>query len=125
MMKHALPLSTLAVWFVATSVLLAQTAPTTKSSDLGARHRAATVSDTTTNGRQPSLIVLTTFPGDSGPGPKDNPDNTGGVGPDHVVDFTNMNVVIHDKQTGKAIKHVTQTEFWKNVTPGFRTANAQ
>ena len=30
-----------------------------------------------------------------------------------------MNVVIHDKQTGKAIKHVTQTEFWKNVTPGF------
>ena len=79
----------------------------------------ATVSDTTTNGGQPGLIVLTTFPGDSGPGPKDNPDNTGGVGPDHVVDFTNMNVVIHDKQTGKAIKHVTQTEFWKNVTPGF------
>ncbi len=37
MMKHALPLSTLAVWFVATSVLLAQTAPTKKSSDLAAQ----------------------------------------------------------------------------------------
>ena len=30
------------------------------------------------------VTVLTSFPGDSGPGPKDNPDNTGGVGPGHV-----------------------------------------
>ena len=34
------------------------------------------------------VTVLTSFPGDSGPGPKDNPDNTGGVGPSHIVDFT-------------------------------------
>lgn len=34
------------------------------------------------------VTVLTSFPGDFGPGPKDNPDNTGGVGPSHVVDCT-------------------------------------
>jgi len=33
--------------------------------------------------------ILITFPGASGPGPKDCPDNAGAVGPDHVVDFTN------------------------------------
>jgi hypothetical protein len=65
------------------------------------------------------VTILNTFPGDSGPGPKDNPDNTGGVGPDHVVDFTDMNVVIHDKKTGRVIKQVTQAEFWKGVKPGF------
>src|SRR5579883_2270724 len=65
------------------------------------------------------VTILTTFPGDSGPGPKDNPDNTGGVGPDHVVDFTDMNVVIHDKKTGEVIKRMTQAEFWKGVRPGF------
>jgi predicted TIM-barrel fold metal-dependent hydrolase len=65
------------------------------------------------------LTVVRSFPGDSGPGPKDNPDNSGAVGPDHVVDFTNMNVVIHDKKTGKVVKQMTQTEFWKRATPGF------
>ena len=63
--------------------------------------------------------ILTTFPGASGPGPKDCPDNAGAVGPDHVVDFTNANVVIHDKRTGKVVRQMTQTEFWKAANPGF------
>ena len=62
---------------------------------------------------------MKTFPGDSGPGPKDNPDNTGGVGPRHVVDCTDANIVIHDKATGAVMKRMTQTEFWKNAQPGF------
>jgi hypothetical protein len=65
------------------------------------------------------VTVLTTFPGDSGPGPKDNPDNTGGVGPGHVVDCTDANVVIHDKATGKVLRRMTQSEFWKDAKPGF------
>lgn len=65
------------------------------------------------------VTVLRTFPGDSGPGPKDNPDNTGGVGPGHIVDCTDANVVIHDKKTGAVLRRMTQTEFWKNAQPGF------
>jgi hypothetical protein len=65
------------------------------------------------------VTVLTTFAGDSGPGPKDNPDNTGGVGSSHVVGCTDANVVIHDKATGKILKRMTQTEFWKAAKPGF------
>src|SRR5215831_5013599 len=68
---------------------------------------------------EPGVTVLTTFPGDTGPGPKDAPDNSGAVGPDHVVDFTNANVVIHDKKSGKVIRRMTQTEFWKTTKPGF------
>jgi hypothetical protein len=63
--------------------------------------------------------ILATFPGASGPGPKDCPDNSGAVGPDHVVDFTNTDVVIHDKNTGKVVRRMTQTEFWKAANPGF------
>ena len=65
------------------------------------------------------VTVLKTFAGDRGPGPKDNPDNTGGVGPRHVVDCTDANVVIHDKQTGEVLERMTQTEFWKRARPGF------
>src|SRR5579871_1817515 len=65
------------------------------------------------------VTVVTTFPGASGPGPKDCPDNTGAVGPDHVMDFTNANVVIHEKKTGKVVEAMSQTEFWKKVKPGF------
>jgi hypothetical protein len=68
---------------------------------------------------EPGVTVLTTFPGDTGPGPKEAPDNGGAVGPNHVVDFTNANVVIHDKKTGKVIRRMTQTEFWKNTKPAF------
>lgn len=69
--------------------------------------------------RAQGVTVLKSFPGDSGPGPKDNPDNTGGVGPTHIVDCTDANVVIHDKKTGKVLKRMTQTEFWKAAKPGF------
>ena len=65
------------------------------------------------------VTVLTSFPGDHGPGPKDNPDNTGGVGPSHIVDCTDANIVIHDKKTGDVLRRMTQTEFWKNAKPGF------
>lgn len=65
------------------------------------------------------VTILTSFPGDSGPGPKDNPDNTGGVGPSHIVDCTDANIVIHDKKTGAVLQRMTQTEFWKNAKPGF------
>jgi hypothetical protein len=64
------------------------------------------------------VTILTTFPGDSGPGPKDNPDNTGGVGPGHIVDCTDANIVIHDKKTGGVLKRMTQVEFWKGARPG-------
>ena len=65
------------------------------------------------------VTVLTSFPGDSGPGPKDNPDNTGGVGPNHIVSCTDANIVIHDKKTGEVVRRMTQTEFWKDAKPGF------
>ncbi len=65
------------------------------------------------------VTILTSFPGSSGPGPKDNPDNTGGVGPGHVVDCTDANIVIHDKKTGRVLERMTQTEFWKSARPGF------
>jgi hypothetical protein len=65
------------------------------------------------------VTVITTCPGASGPGPKDCPDNAGAVGPEHVVDFTNANVVIHDKNSGKVLSEMTQTEFWKKAKPGF------
>ncbi len=65
------------------------------------------------------VVVLRSFAGDFGPGPKDNPDNTGGVGPSHVVDCTDANIVIHEKTDGKVLKRMTQSEFWKNAKPGF------
>jgi hypothetical protein len=65
------------------------------------------------------VAILTTFPGTSGPGPKDCPDNAGAVGRDHVVDFTNANVVVHNKRTGEVVRQMTQTEFWKAANPNF------
>jgi hypothetical protein len=118
----------LAIWLMALTacgliiptITPAQDDPATKTPApdcAPASSRAA--SEKSTPPAESGVTVLTTFPGDSGPGPKDNPDNTGAVGPDHVVDFTNMNVVIHDKKSGKAIKQMTQTEFWKHAKPGF------
>src|SRR5947209_11777370 len=74
---------------------------------------------TASTGWAQEVAVLKSFPGDSGPGPKDNPDNTGGVGPRHVVDCTDANIVIHDKATGAVVKRMTQTEFWKNAQPSY------
>ena len=50
-------------------------------------------------------------------GPKDNPDNTGGVGPSHVVDCTDANLVIHDKKTGAVLQRMTQTSSGKTRSP--------
>ena len=61
------------------------------------------------------VTVLTAFPGDSGPGPKSKPDNVGAVGPDHVVDFTCANFVVHDKKTGKVVMKKAQVEFWAEL----------
>jgi hypothetical protein len=94
---------------VATWTLPAQEPPAT-------RHAAPAPPPTA---REPGVTIVTTFPGDTGPGPKDAPDNTGAVGPDHVVDFTNAHVVIHDKKTGKVLRRLTQTEFWRDARPGF------
>ncbi len=63
--------------------------------------------------------IFTTFPGASGPGPKDCPDNVGAVGPGHVMDFTNAHVVIHDKLTGNFVRRMTQTGFWKAANVKF------
>jgi len=68
---------------------------------------------------EPGVAVLTTFAGDRGTNWKDKPDACGGVGPEHVVDFTTSNFVVHEKKTGKVIQQTTQLEFWKKTTPPF------
>lgn len=73
---------------------------------------------------QQNLTVLTTFPGDKGPGTKALPDNVGGVGEDHVVDFTTAHIVVHDKKTGKVLLEKTQTVFWEELGfPGIAKPN--
>ena len=62
-----------------------------------------------------NLAIINSFPGDSAIGPKSNPDNVGAVGPEHVVDFTCANFVVHDKKTGNIVMKETQTEFWKDA----------
>jgi len=64
---------------------------------------------------QHSLTVITTFPGDKGPGTKELPDNVGGVSAEHVVDFTSANFVVHDKKTGKVLLEKPQTKFWEDL----------
>jgi hypothetical protein len=100
----------------ATWALLAQDAPAAPDPAPAA---PGTGSDAPPTTGEPGLTVLTTFPGDTGPGPKDAPDNSGAVGPNHVVDFTNAHVVIHDKKTGKVVRRMTQTEFWQGTKPAF------
>jgi len=68
-------------------------------------------------------VIVTTFPSDTGPGPKEKPDNVGGVGPDHVVSFTCANFVVHDKKTGQIITKKSQTEFWAEL--GFKNMDSQ
>ena len=64
---------------------------------------------------QKNLTVLNTFPGDKGPGTKVLPDNVGGVGDEHVVDFTSANFVVHDKKSGKVLLEKSQTQFWEDL----------
>jgi hypothetical protein len=45
------------------------------------------------------------------------PDTQGAVGPNHVVSFDGLNVVIHDKHTGTVLVKKSQREFWASVEP--------
>lgn len=64
-----------------------------------------------------SVIIVKTFPADFGPSHKDHPDEAGAVGPDHVVDFDDVNFVVHDKATGRVLVKKTQEKFWAEVEP--------
>jgi hypothetical protein len=121
MMQLSASLTALGVCcLVATCALPAHDAPATRGAApapaMASRWARDERPSTTT---EPGVTILTTFPGDSGPGPKDAPDVSGAVGPNHVVDFNNAHVVIHDKKTGKVIRRMTQTEFWKAANPAF------
>ena len=61
--------------------------------------------------------ILQSFEGGSGPGYKSSPDTTGGVGPNHVVDFEDSWFMVHDKTTGKVIMQLTMSNFWMSVQP--------
>ena len=61
--------------------------------------------------------VITRFEGNKGPGWKSAANVMGGVGPKHVVDFTIAGFTVHDKATGKVLRHLTQGEFWQQVEP--------
>lgn len=63
------------------------------------------------------VIVVTTFPGNKGPGWKQTIDVAGAVGPNHVVDFDEGGFVVHDKSTGKELQRFSQREFWRRVEP--------
>ncbi|HVR85138.1 MAG TPA: hypothetical protein VMU54_12555 [Planctomycetota bacterium] len=63
----------------------------------------------------PTVTIQTAFRGDSAIGPKLSPDNVGAAGPEHVVDFTCANVVVHDKKSGKVLQQKTQVQFWKDL----------
>src|SRR5262245_50747605 len=64
-----------------------------------------------------ALEVITHFEGNKGPGFKPAANVMGGVGPKHVVDFTIGGFTVHDKATGKVLRHWTQREFWSRVEP--------
>src|SRR5262245_13023113 len=61
--------------------------------------------------------IVSTFDGDKGPGFKAAANVMGGVGPKHVVDFTISGFTVHEKTTGKVLRHSTQQEFWRQVEP--------
>lgn len=62
-----------------------------------------------------TVSIVTSFPGDSAIGPKAPPDNVGGVGPNHVLDFTCANMVVHDKKTGQVLLTKSQVQFWQEL----------
>jgi hypothetical protein len=64
-----------------------------------------------------AVEVITYFEGTKGPGFKPAANVMGGVGPKHVVDFTIGGFTVHDKATGKVLRHWTQREFWSRVEP--------
>ncbi len=63
------------------------------------------------------IEVVSVIEGDKGPGFKPAANVMGAVGPRHVVDFTIAGFTVHDKATGKTLRHQSQLEFWKQVQP--------
>ncbi len=63
------------------------------------------------------IQVVSTFECNKGPGWKAGANVMGAVGPRHVVDFTEGGFTVHDKATGKALRHLSQREFWNQVEP--------
>lgn len=63
------------------------------------------------------IDVVSVIEGDKGPGFKPAANVMGAVGSQHVVDFTIAGFTVHDKATGKTLRHQSQLEFWKQVQP--------
>ena len=61
--------------------------------------------------------VVAAFEGNRGPGFKAAANVQGAVGPKHIVDFTVGGFTVHDKATGKVLRHLGQREFWNKVEP--------
>jgi streptogramin lyase len=61
--------------------------------------------------------VVAAFEGNRGPGWKAAANVHGAVGPNHIVDFTVAGFTVHDKATGKVLRHLSQREFWNKVEP--------
>ena len=63
------------------------------------------------------ITVVRTFPANKGPGWKDSIDVAGGVGPRHVVDFDVARFVVHDKNSGEIVQHLSPRQFWERIEP--------
>jgi hypothetical protein len=61
--------------------------------------------------------IVAAFEGNRGPGWKAAANVHGAVGPKHIVDFTEGGFTVHDKATGKVLRHLSQREFWNKVEP--------
>src|SRR6516165_1522614 len=67
--------------------------------------------------RAADVEVVAAFEGNKGPGWKAAANVMGAVGPKHVVDFTVGGFTVHDKATGKVLRHLSQRAFWNQVEP--------
>jgi hypothetical protein len=67
--------------------------------------------------RAADVEVVAAFEGNRGPGFKAAANVQGAVGPKHIVDFTVAGFTVHDKATGKVLRHLGQREFWNKVEP--------
>src|SRR6516162_7033616 len=66
-------------------------------------------------GGSAAVEVVAAFEGNRGPGWKAAANVHGAVGPSHIVDFTVGGFTVHDKATGKVLRHLSQREFWNKV----------
>src|SRR5262249_27568109 len=67
--------------------------------------------------RAADVEIVAAFEGNRGPGFKAAANVHGAVGPNHIVDFTVAGFTVHDKATGKLLRHVSQRECWNKVEP--------